>query len=85
MAAQLTLRFDQRSCCTQAACTYKFRGLSHLSLLVHFRVQAVVSERLSVRLEPVDLRLQPPTAQEFHDSLQRLFAAGAPTARATEN
>ena len=39
--------------------------------------QAVVSERLSVRLEPVDLRLQPPTAQEFHDSLQQLFTAGA--------
>jgi tRNA U34 5-carboxymethylaminomethyl modifying GTPase MnmE/TrmE len=39
-------------------------------------IEAVVAERLSVRLEPVDLRLQPPTAQQFHDSLQRLFAAG---------
>lgn len=39
-------------------------------------MQAVVSERLSVRLEPVDLRLKPPSAQEFHDSLQHLFATG---------
>lgn len=38
--------------------------------------QTVVEERLSVRLEPVDLRLKPPSAQEFHDSLQRLFSEG---------
>lgn len=41
-------------------------------------VQTVVEERLSVRLEPVDLRLKPPSAQEFHDSLQRLFSEGCP-------
>jgi hypothetical protein len=39
-------------------------------------VQAVVAERVSVRLEPVDLRIAPPSAQEFHDSLQRLFTEG---------
>ena len=39
-------------------------------------MQAVVAERLSVRLEPVDLRIAPPDAQEFHDSLQRLFTEG---------
>ena len=42
-------------------------------------IEAVVSESLSVRLEPVDLRLEKPSASEFHDSLQELFAAGAPS------
>ncbi len=40
-------------------------------------IEAVVSEGLSVRLEPVDLRLEKPTAESFHDSLQALFDAGA--------
>ena len=39
--------------------------------------QAVVSDRLDVRLEPVDLRLKPPSAAEFHHSLQTLFSEGA--------
>lgn len=40
-------------------------------------IESVVSEQLSVRLEPVDLRLPERTsATHFHDSLQALFAAG---------
>ncbi len=39
-------------------------------------IEAVVQEGLSVRLEPVDLRLEKPSAATFHDSLQALFDAG---------
>ena len=39
-------------------------------------IEAVVQEGLAVRLEPVDLRLEKPSAATFHDSLQALFDAG---------
>lgn len=39
-------------------------------------IEAVMQEGLSVRLEPVDLRLEKPSAATFHDSLQALFDAG---------
>jgi hypothetical protein len=55
------------------SCDVCITCLTHLTSHI---VQAVVEERLSVRLEPVALRLKPPSAQEFHDSLQRLFTEG---------
>lgn len=41
-------------------------------------IEQVVAEGLSVRLQPVDLRLEKPSAASFHHSLQALFDAGAP-------
>lgn len=35
-------------------------------------------QQLSCRLEPAELRLEPPTAEQFHADLQALFATGAP-------
>jgi len=39
-------------------------------------IEQVVAEGLSVRLQPVDLRLEKPSAASFHHSLQALFDAG---------
>ena len=49
---------------------------SHLAEL-SAEIEATVSEALAVELEPVAIRLQPPSAQDFHKSLEELFAQGA--------
>ena len=41
-------------------------------------VDDVVGGLLSLRLEPVLVRMDPPSAAEFHCSLQELFEKGAP-------
>ena len=43
-------------------------------------IEAAVSERLEIRLEPVAIHLAVPNAQEFHTSIQDLFAKGKPLA-----
>ena len=40
------------------------------------QIEATVGEALDVRLEPVTIAMDPPAAQDFHDSLQNLFAQG---------
>ena len=53
----------------------------HLSSLAR-DIEDVVGRTLDLRLEPVDIRMDPPTAQDFHDSLQQLFSSGpCPDAR----
>ena len=47
----------------------------HLSGLAR-DIEDVVGRTLDLRLEPVDIRMDPPTAQDFHDSLQQLFSSG---------
>lgn len=39
-------------------------------------IEGEVSEALCCRLEPADIRLAPPSAEEFHADLQALFATG---------
>lgn len=48
---------------------------SHMKRLAQ-RVEAAVGEALEVQLEPTALRLDPPTAQQFHADLQNLFDTG---------
>lgn len=40
------------------------------------QIEATVGEALDLRLEPVTIAMDPPAAQDFHDSLQNLFAQG---------
>ena len=40
------------------------------------QIEAAVGEVLDLRLEPVTIAMDPPAAQDFHDSLQNLFAQG---------
>jgi len=35
-----------------------------------------VGKSLDLKLEPVDIHMDPPSAQEFHNSIQDLFTAG---------
>lgn len=42
------------------------------------RLEAAVGELLEVALEPAALRLEPPSAAQFHADLGQLFDAGAP-------
>ena len=54
-----------------------FRAVNlHLERLSR-AVDAAVGDVLSLRIEPVLLRMEPPTATEFHHSLQELFENGA--------
>lgn len=39
-------------------------------------VEKVVGGTLNLKLEPVIISLEPPTAQQFHNSVEKLFAAG---------
>lgn len=39
-------------------------------------IESAVADQLDVRLEAVDIRLTPPTADAFHASLQELFNDG---------
>ncbi|KAK9809277.1 hypothetical protein WJX73_000125 [Symbiochloris irregularis] len=53
-----------------------FRAVNaHLERLSR-AVEDVVGGLLSLRLEPVVVRMEPPSATEFHTSLQQLFSAG---------
>ncbi|KAK9830273.1 hypothetical protein WJX72_010744 [[Myrmecia] bisecta] len=53
-----------------------FRRINtHLQALSQ-RIEAAVGEVLEVRLEPAHIRLEMPSAQDFHTSLQTLFAEG---------
>lgn len=49
---------------------------AHLEKLAR-AVDDVVGGLLSLRLEPVLVRMEPPSAAEFHSSLQELFEKGA--------
>ena len=49
----------------------------HLAVLSG-AIEATVGELLSVQLEAVPIRMQPPSAQTFHASLQELLAKGTP-------
>ena len=40
------------------------------------QIEATVGDVLDLRLEPVTIAMDPPAAQDFHDSLQNLFAQG---------
>ena len=40
------------------------------------QIEATVGEALDLRLEPVTIAMDPPAAQDFHESLQNLFAQG---------
>lgn len=40
------------------------------------QIEATVGEALNLRLEPVIIAMDPPAAQDFHESLQHLFAQG---------
>lgn len=40
------------------------------------QIEATVGEALDLRLEPVTIAIDPPAAQDFHESLQNLFAQG---------
>ena len=40
------------------------------------QIEATVGRVLDVRLEPVTIVMDPPAAQDFHESLQNLFALG---------
>ena len=40
------------------------------------QIEATVGRVLEVRLEPVTIAMDPPAAQDFHESLQNLFAMG---------
>lgn len=44
------------------------------------QIEATVGEALDLRLEPVTIAMDPPASQDFHDSLQNLFAQGMITA-----
>ena len=60
-----------------------FRMLNgHLTRLGR-RIEAAVGELLDVHLEPATLKLEPPSAQQFHADLQQLFDAGAACAFAS--
>ena len=39
-------------------------------------VEQVVGAALNLRLEPLDIQLEPPNAQQFHNSIQDLFNTG---------
>ena len=39
-------------------------------------VEQVVGAALNLRLEPLDIQLDPPNAQQFHKSIQDLFETG---------
>jgi hypothetical protein len=41
-------------------------------------IEGTVGQVLDLRLEPVTIAMDPPAAQDFHDSLQNLFAQGDP-------
>jgi hypothetical protein len=41
-------------------------------------IEGTVGQVLDLRLEPVTITMDPPAAQDFHDSLQNLFAQGDP-------
>ena len=47
----------------------------HLAVLAR-AIEATVGELLSVRLEAVPIRMEPPSAQTFHASLQDLLSRG---------
>ena len=49
----------------------------HLQTLSR-QIEATVGRVLEVRLEPVTIAMDPPAAQDFHESLQNLFAMGKP-------
>ena len=53
---------------------------AHLERLAR-QIEHLVGAALDVRLEPVLIRMEPPSAQEFHSSLQDLFRMGARTTR----
>lgn len=40
------------------------------------QIETTVGEALSLRLEPVTIAMDPPAAQDFHESLQNLFVQG---------
>ena len=44
-------------------------------------IEGTVGRVLDLRLEPVTIAMDPPAAQDFHDSLQNLFAQGDPASR----
>ena len=48
---------------------------SHLAVLAR-AIEATVGELLSVHLEAVPIRMEPPSAQAFHASLQDLLSRG---------
>lgn len=49
---------------------------AHLERLAR-AVDSVVGDLLALRLEPVVVRMDPPSAAQFHSSLQELFERGA--------
>lgn len=67
---------------TNARQQHMFRAVNlHLERLAR-AVDATVGDLLSLRMEPVLLRMDPPSAAEFHHSLQELFDKGALLERA---
>ena len=48
---------------------------AHLERLAR-AVNSVVGDLLALRLEPILVRMDPPTAAQFHSSLQELFERG---------
>ena len=48
---------------------------AHLALL-SAEVEDIVSHQLDIVLTPVAIKLRPPTAEEFHETLAHLFAQG---------
>ncbi len=49
---------------------------AHLAQL-SAEVEDIVSHQLDIVLTPVAIKLRPPTAEEFHETLAHLFAQGA--------
>ncbi|KAL3150332.1 hypothetical protein ABBQ32_000177 [Trebouxia sp. C0010 RCD-2024] len=49
------------------------------------QIEATVGEALNLRLEPVTIAMDPPAAQDFHESLQNLFAQGIRQRSVTRN